>query len=191
MEEITPARVETNAARRAIQALRDAARTRTFWALAGGFAICGATTNGLVGTHFVPSAHDHGMAETTAAGLLAVVGVFDIVGTLVSGALTDRIDPRILLVAYYFFRGLGLLVLPWLLAPTVHASMVLFIVIYGLDWVATVPPLRRCVAERSVARGRSSSVGCSRHTRSVLRSPPPSLGSSETPPGSTRWHGSV
>jgi len=140
MEEITPARAETGAARRAIQALRDAARTRTFWALAGGFAICGATTNGLVGTHFIPSAHDHGMAETTAAGLLAVVGVFDIVGTIVSGALTDRIDPRILLVAYYFFRGLGLLVLPWLLAPTVHASMVLFIVIYGLDWVATVPP---------------------------------------------------
>ncbi len=142
MDEITPdpAAEPVGAGRRAIQALRRAARTRTFWALAGGFAICGATTNGLVGTHFVPSAHDHGMAETTAAGLLAVVGVFDIVGTIVSGALTDRIDPRILLVAYYFFRGVGLLVLPWLLAPSVHPSMVVFIVIYGLDWVATVPP---------------------------------------------------
>ena len=145
MDEIAPAAAGTDApeigaARRAVRALRQAARTKTFWALAGGFAICGATTNGLVGTHFIPSAHDHGMPETTAAGLLAVVGVFDIAGTIVSGALTDRIDPRILLVAYYFFRGVGLLVLPWLLGPTVHPSMVVFIVIYGLDWVATVPP---------------------------------------------------
>lgn len=128
------------AARRALSALRNAARTRTFWALAGGFAICGATTNGLIGTHFVPSAHDHGMPETTAAGLLALVGVFDIAGTIASGALTDKINPRILLVGYYFFRGIGLLVLPWLLSDRVHPSMLVFIVIYGLDWVATVPP---------------------------------------------------
>ncbi len=130
----------TGAARRALSALREAARTRTFWALAGGFAICGATTNGLIGTHFIPSAHDHGMPETTAAGLLALVGIFDIVGTIVSGALTDKINPRILLVGYYFFRGVGLLVLPLLLSDRVHPSLLFFIVIYGLDWVATVPP---------------------------------------------------
>jgi predicted MFS family arabinose efflux permease len=128
------------AVRRTLGALRRAARTPTFWALAGGFAICGATTNGLVGTHFIPSAHDHGMPETTAAGLLALVGIFDIVGTVVSGALTDRVDPRILLVAYYAFRGVGLLALPWLLSASVHPSMLVFIIIYGLDWVATVPP---------------------------------------------------
>ena len=128
------------AVRRTLTALRRAARVPTFWALAGGFAICGATTNGLVGTHFVPSAHDHGMAETTAAGLLALVGIFDIVGTIVSGALTDKINPRILLVGYYGFRGIGLLVLPWLLSDRIHPSMLVFIVIYGLDWVATVPP---------------------------------------------------
>ena len=128
------------AARRAVAALREAARTKTFWALAGGFAICGATTNGIIGTHFVPSAHDHGMAETTAAGLLALVGIFDIIGTIVSGALTDKINPRLLLVGYYFFRGIGLLVLPLLLSNRVHPIMLLFIVIYGLDWVATVPP---------------------------------------------------
>ena len=74
-----------------------AARTRPFWLLAGGFAICGATTNGLVGTHFIPAAHDHGMPETTAAGLLALVGLFDIVGTIASGWLTDRVDSRLLL----------------------------------------------------------------------------------------------
>lgn len=103
----------SGAAHRTVTALRDASRTATFWALAGGFAICGATTNGLIGTHFIPSAHDHGMPETAAAGLLALVGIFDIVGTIVSGALTDKINPRILLAGYYFFRGIGLLVLPW------------------------------------------------------------------------------
>ncbi|WP_104136801.1 MFS transporter [Arthrobacter sp. ZGTC131] len=129
-----------NAAVRALQVLRRASRVRTFWALAAGFAICGATTNGLIGTHFIPSAHDHGMPETTAAGLLAVVGIFDILGTIASGWLTDRYNPRILLAVYYQFRGIGLLVLPLLLSATVQPSMIVFVVIYGLDWVATVPP---------------------------------------------------
>ncbi|MBM2618908.1 MFS transporter [Actinoplanes sp. LDG1-06] len=128
------------AARTALTALRDAARTRPFWLLAGGFAICGATTNGLVGTHFIPAAHDHGMTETTAASLLALVGLFDIVGTIASGWLTDRVDSRILLGAYYFLRGLSLLILPSLFAATAHPSMLVFILFYGLDWVATVPP---------------------------------------------------
>ncbi|KUM33278.1 MFS transporter [Arthrobacter sp. EPSL27] len=129
-----------NAAVRALQVLRRASKVRTFWALVAGFAICGATTNGLIGTHFIPSAHDHGMAQTTAAGLLAVVGIFDIVGTIASGWLTDRFNPRILLAVYYQFRGIGLLVLPLLLSATVQPSMIVFVVIYGLDWVATVPP---------------------------------------------------
>jgi sugar phosphate permease len=128
------------AARNALGALRQAARTRTFWLLAGGFAICGATTNGLVGTHFIPAAHDHGLPETTAASLLALVGLFDIVGTIASGWLTDRVDSRLLLGGYYALRGLSLLVLPALFAATVHPSMVIFILFYGLDWVATVPP---------------------------------------------------
>ena len=128
------------AARLALTTLRDAARTKTFWALAIGFAICGATTNGLIGTHFIPSAHDHGMATTTAAGLLAVVGIFDIVGTVFSGWLTDRVNPRILLAAYYALRGVSLLFLPSLLSAEVQPSIIVFIVIYGLDWVATVPP---------------------------------------------------
>ena len=129
-----------NPARIALGTLARAARRRTFWALVAGFAICGATTNGLVGTHFIPSAHDHGMPETTAAGLLAVVGVFDIVGTIASGWLTDRVNPRILLAVYYAGRGLGLLVLPFLLSEAVHPPFIVFVVIYGLDWVATVPP---------------------------------------------------
>jgi MFS family permease len=135
-----PVRQPSGAARRAVTALREAARVPAFWALAAAFAICGATTNGLVGVHFIPSAHDHGMGATTAATLLAVVGIFDIVGTVLSGYLTDRFDPRILLVGYYAFRGVGLALLPMLLSETVHPPMVLFVVIYGLDWVATVPP---------------------------------------------------
>lgn len=137
---VAPAPVTGGAGRRALQALRDAARVPSFWALAAAFAICGATTNGLVGIHFIPSAHDHGMSETTAAGLLAVVGVFDIIGTVGSGYLTDRVDPRLLLAGYYAFRGVGLMLLPTLLADALHPSIVLFVVVYGLDWVATVPP---------------------------------------------------
>jgi predicted MFS family arabinose efflux permease len=142
-----------NAAVRALQVLRRASRVRTFWALAAGFAICGATTNGLIGTHFIPSAHDHGMPETTAAGLLAVVGIFDIVGTIASGWLTDRFNPRVLLAVYYQFRGIGLLVLPLLLNAEVQPSMIVFVVIYGLDWVATVPPTAAICRETFGADG--------------------------------------
>ncbi len=135
-----PSRVHSRPGRRSLAALRTAARVPSFWALAGAFAICGATTNGLIGIHFIPSAHDHGMPATVAAGLLAVVGIFDIAGTIGSGWLTDRVDPRLLLVAYYAFRGVGLALLPFLLSDSIHPSIVVFVVIYGLDWVATVPP---------------------------------------------------
>ncbi|WP_338703655.1 MFS transporter [Streptomyces sp. Q6] len=128
------------AARRAVRVLFGAARTGPFWLLAGTFAICGATTNGLVKTHFVPAAHDHGMPVPAAASLLAVVGVFDVVGTIASGWFTDRFEARRLLAVYYALRGVSLLFLPMLLAPTVHPPMLFFIVFYGLDWVATVPP---------------------------------------------------
>ncbi|MEU6115636.1 MFS transporter [Streptomyces sp. NPDC047117] len=128
------------AARRALKALADAARTGPFWLLAGTFAICGATTNGLVKTHFVPAAHDHGMPMTLAASLLAVIGVFDILGTIASGWFTDRFDSRRLLAAYYGLRGVSLMFLPMLLSDAVHPPMLFFIVFYGLDWVATVPP---------------------------------------------------
>ncbi len=150
---IVPQRVTGGAMRRALEGLAFAAKRWPFWALAGAFAICGATTNGLVGIHFIPSAHDHGMPQTVAAGLLAVVGVFDIVGTIASGWLTDKFDPRWLLACYYGFRGVGLMVLPWLLSASVHPSMIVFIVIYGLDWVATVPPTARLCRELFGERG--------------------------------------
>ncbi|MEY9992173.1 MFS family permease [Streptomyces sp. V4I8] len=130
----------TGAARRAVTVLLKAARTGPFWLLAGTFAICGASTNGLVQTHFVPAAHDHGMPVPAAASLLAVIGVFDVIGTIASGWLTDRFEARRLLAVYYALRGVSLLFLPMLLAPSVHPPMLFFIVFYGLDWVATVPP---------------------------------------------------
>ncbi|MBF6181311.1 MFS transporter [Nocardia otitidiscaviarum] len=125
---------------RALTVLGTIARKPVFWLLAGGFAICGASTNGLIGTHFVSAAHDHGMPATTAAGLLALVGIFDVAGTIASGWLTDRVDSRYLLVAYYSLRGLSLLILPALFAPDVEPSMWAFVIFYGLDWIATVPP---------------------------------------------------
>jgi MFS family permease len=137
-DDVDPAR--GNPARTAIRGLTGAVRTRPFWLLAGGFMICGATTNGLVQPHFISAAHDHGMPVTTAAGLLAVVGLFDVAGTIFSGWLTDRTDPRVLLLAYYGLRGLSLFLLPQLFGTDIRASMIAFIVFYGLDWVATVPP---------------------------------------------------
>ena len=121
------------------------------------FCICGWSTNGLIGTHFIPAAHDHGMPPTTAAGLLALIGVFDIVGTVGSGWLTDRVDPRLLLFVYYALRGLSLLVVPAAARPGRRSrSLFLFIVFYGLDWVATVPPTvalcRTALRARAVRR---------------------------------------
>jgi MFS family permease len=114
-------------------------RTPAFWLLGGAFFICGATTVGLVATHFVPAAHDHGVGQVTAASLLAVIGVFDLLGVTASGWLTDRYDPRFLLFAYYSLRGVSLLFLPFAI-QSVGPGMFVFVVIYGLDWVATVPP---------------------------------------------------
>ncbi len=123
----------------AFRGLRLGVRSRDFWLLGGSFFICGASTNGLIGTHLIPASMDHGMAEVTAASLLAVIGVFDVIGTLASGYLTDRFDSRWLLFFYYGLRGLSLLVLPYAFGSPQFA-LILFIVFYGLDWVATVPP---------------------------------------------------
>lgn len=139
-EIVPPPPVTGNAARLAIDSLRKAARTKPFWLLASGFAICGATTNGLISTHFIPAAHDHGMPSVTAAGLLAAIGVFDLIGTILSGWLSDRFDSRILLAIYYTLRGVSLLVLPQLFDENITGFMIVFVIFYGMDFIATVPP---------------------------------------------------
>jgi MFS family permease len=121
--------------------LRDAAKTRVFWYLFATFFICGFTTNGLVGTHLIAFCGDMGIAEVQAAGLLAVMGVFDLIGTTLSGWLTDRFDPRKLLGIYYAVRGLSLIYLPY--SGFSIAALTIFAVFYGLDWIATVPPTLR------------------------------------------------
>jgi len=122
-----------------------AIRTSDFWFLAGTFFICGATSNGLVGQHFIPHAVDHGFTPVAASTALAVMGVFNFVGTIGSGWLTDRVDPRKLLLVYYSFRGVSLLFLPF-----VHDTMTVaaFAVLFGLDYIATVPPTVALVADR-------------------------------------------
>ena len=124
--------------------MRRAVRRPEFWLLAGTFLVCGGTSNGLVGQHFIAHATDHGFPEVTAANWLAVMGVFNFIGTLASGWLTDRIDPRRLLFAYYSFRGLSLFFL-----PVMHddASIALFAILFGLDYIATVPPTIMLCAE--------------------------------------------
>lgn len=134
-----PTPATANPARIAIEALADGLRSRDFWLLTLTFVICGASTNGLVGTHLIPAAHDHGIPEVRAAGLLAITGIFDLAGTTASGWLSDRWDSRRLLAWYYALRGLSLLFLPFALGAPGTALWV-FAVFYGLDWIATVPP---------------------------------------------------
>jgi MFS family permease len=122
----------------AIAGLMRGARSVDFWLLFITFAVCGFSTNGLVATHLIPFCMDHGIPEVSAASLLAAMGVFDLVGTTMSGYLTDRYDSRILLFWYYGLRGLSLVVLPFTHFDVV--SLAIFSVFYGLDWVATVPP---------------------------------------------------
>ncbi len=135
----TVVRAPGNPIRLAWSTLAQASRSIDFWILSITFFVCGATTNGLIGTHLIPAGHDHGMSEVAAANLLALIGIFDVVGTIVSGWLTDRIDPRKLLFAYYALRGLSLLALTHVLG-SVNFGLIAFVVFYGLDWVATVPP---------------------------------------------------
>jgi len=120
-------------------ALRSALGSKTFWLLAGTFFFCGFSTNGLIGTHLIPACGDYGIPEVMAAGLLALMGLFDLFGTTMSGWLSDRFDSRWLLFWYYGLRGLSLLFLPYALDSS-PAALLVFSVFYGLDWIATVPP---------------------------------------------------
>jgi predicted MFS family arabinose efflux permease len=151
-----PAAAAGNPIANAIDGLRFAAGRRDFWLLAAPFFICGLSTNGLIGTHLIPAGIDHGMAEVAAASLLATIGVFDVVGTTASGWLTDRWDSRKLLFAYYGLRGLSLMLLPLALS-SLNFGMLAFIVFYGLDWVATVPPTV-ALATRCFGRDRGTVV---------------------------------
>ncbi|HWA09596.1 MAG TPA: MFS transporter [Opitutaceae bacterium] len=135
-----------NPAKRAVDTLLAAARVRDFWLLAGSFFVCGASTNGLIGTHLVSAAFDCGIPEVRSAALLAMMGVFDLFGTTMSGWLSDRFNGRYLLFGYYGLRGISLLFLPVALAGP-SAGLQVFAVFYGLDWIATVPPTVRLTAE--------------------------------------------
>ncbi len=139
-----------NPALRALRALRDGMRSRDFWLLSGTFFVCGASTNGLIGTHLIPACVDHGIPEVRAAGLLALMGIFDFFGTTGSGWLTDRVDSRLLLFWYYGLRGLSLIYLPFSFDYSFY-GLSMFALFYGLDWIATVPPTVR-LAEKSFGK---------------------------------------
>lgn len=125
---------------RAVRVLAAVAKPGPFWLVAGTFAICGASTNGVMMSHFVPAARDHGMAATAASTLLAIMGVFNVAGTIASGWLTDRFDPRWLLAAVYALRGVCFALLPGLLGPAIGPAALFFAVSFGLLDLATVPP---------------------------------------------------
>ena len=135
-----------NPIRRAFSALREACGYKNFWLLSGSFFICGASTNGLIGTHLIPACLDHGITEVAGASLLAAMGIFDFFGTTISGWLSDRVDGRKLLAWYYGLRGLSLICLPFTFQYSFY-GLSLFAVFYGLDWIATVPPTVRLTAQ--------------------------------------------
>ena len=130
----------------ALGTLRDASKTKVFWILFGTFFICGASTNGLIQVHLIPMCFDYGIPQVQAASLLAAMGIFDFVGTIVSGWLSDRYDNRWLLFWYYGLRGLSLLFLPF--TDFSFYGLSVFAMFYGLDWIATVPPTVRLTAQR-------------------------------------------
>ncbi len=138
-----------------LRTLAEAVRRRDFWLLAGSFFCCGASTNGLIGTHLIPACLDNGIPEVTSAGLLAAMGMFNIVGTTGSGWLSDRVDNRILLAVYYSLRGLSLVYLPFSFVS--FYGLGVFAVFYGLDWIATVPPTVRLIGT-SFGREKSGIV---------------------------------
>lgn len=138
---VAPPPRTAGAATTALRTLAEASGSRGFWLLFFTFFVCGLSTNGLIGNHFIPLCQDYGMTEVAAAGVLAMMGMCDFVGTIGSGWLTDRFDSRKLLFMYYGLRGLSLLVLPFSSFSIYGLS--LFAVFYGLDWIATVPPTVR------------------------------------------------
>jgi len=124
----------------AFNGLFEAVKAKEFWLLSGSFFICGLSTNGLIGTHFVSYCISFGVPLVTAASFLSLMGVFNLVGTTLSGWLSDRFDNRWLLFWYYGLRGASLVFLPFALTKGSLTMLVIFTVFYGLDWIATVPP---------------------------------------------------
>ncbi|MGE0058393.1 MAG: MFS transporter [Dehalococcoidia bacterium] len=141
-----------------ITPITEAAKTRDFWILASTFFVCGFTSVGLIGAHFIPHATEHGFSEGEAAGILSVMGAMNAVGALTSGWLCDRYQPQRLLAGYYFFRALSLLALP-LISTTGLPLMSLFAITFGLDFIATVPPTVMLAAERFGRRSVGSIYG--------------------------------
>ncbi|HEV2189127.1 MAG TPA: MFS transporter [Stellaceae bacterium] len=142
---VPPVKPDGNPVTAAFSALTVGARSRDFWLIAGGYFVCGASTNGLIGTHLIPACVDHGLTEVVGAGLLAATGVFSFIGGTLSGWLSDRFDNRYMLFWYYGLRGLSLMYLPFAFDMSFY-GLTLFMVFYGLDWIAGVPPTVRLLS---------------------------------------------
>lgn len=141
----TAARNTGNPVAAAFAGLRIGLRSRDFYIIAGTFFVCGASTNGLIGTHLIPACIDNGIPEVMAASLLASMAIFNFIGATGSGWLSDRIDPRLLLSVYYGLRGISLLILPFSFDS--FYGLALFATFYGLDWIATIPPTVKLISQ--------------------------------------------
>jgi len=166
---VAPAATRQNPLAIAFGTLAMASRTRDFWLLFFSFFICGASTNGYIGTHLIAMCGDYGMTEVQGASLLAAMGIFDLFGTTLSGWLSDRFNSRVLLFWYYGLRGLSLMYLPHAFGIDFF-GLPLFAVFYGLDWIATVPPTVRLATDVNWARrSRRSARACCERASAPIR----------------------
>lgn len=140
-----------------LQNLKVVSKTATFWVLFLSFYVCGFSTNGLIHTHWVPMNLDFGVAAVSAASMLAIIGMFDFVGTILSGWLSDRFDNRWLLFWFYGLRGLSLIFLSF--SDFGMLALFMFAIFYGLDWVATVPPTVKLTTARYGAATANMTFG--------------------------------
>ena len=128
---------EPQSARKAPVPMRAVLRVRDFWLLAVPFFVCGVTSTGITDTHLVAYMQGCGLTGGVASSLAAGLALFNLIGTFGSGLLTDKVDPRKLLLIIYLTRGLTLLVLPLLQSAE---ALTVFAVVFGLADFSTVPP---------------------------------------------------
>jgi MFS family permease len=124
--------------------MRSAMSSLQFWLLASSFGICGLTTSGLLQTHLIPHGIEHGFSEMTMAMSLGLMGAADVFGTILSGWLCDRFGKRWPLVFYYGVRGATLILLP---SIDTTGQLMIFSVIYGMNWLSTIPATSALTAD--------------------------------------------
>ena len=124
-------------------ALREAFATRSFLLLTSGFFVCGFQV-AFITAHFPAFLADVGIAPTWAVVALSLIGFFNIIGSISSGIIGQRVSKPHFLAWIYI--GRSIVVTIFLLTPITPATVVIFSAVMGLLWLSTVPPTNALVA---------------------------------------------